>query len=76
MKAIQSADPYESTKRKIAAERKAAWRRAFVVTIVAAIGAGLGFAWPDHASFFGAMRAIILGTIGGTAAVLLTRPSR
>lgn len=76
MKAIQSAGPYEFTKRKIAAERKAAWRRAFVVTIVAAIGAGLGFAWPDNATFFGAMRAIILGTIGGTAAVLLTRPNR
>lgn len=73
MKPISSAKPYEFTKRRFAAKRASAWRRGLIVEIVAAIGAGLGFAWPDHASAFGLMRSAVLGVAVGVVAALLIR---
>lgn len=73
MKRSSSTETYGFTKRKLGDEQAAAWRRAFVVAIVAAIGTGLGFAWPDHASAFGLLRSAGLSVAAGVAAALLTR---
>lgn len=64
---------FDFTKRRIAADRKSTWLRIAMVLCATALGAAVGFSWPDATSVLGAMRVGIFSAAAALLTMYLTR---
>lgn len=59
--------PYEFTKQKLVAERRAKRRKLVVAVLAGVVGLAVGMAVNDMRSTFGAFAAVVLAAIAGLA---------